>query len=511
MKAPLFDYEPPRGAGLLVHPTSLPSNTGIGNLGHSAKELIDFISEAGFSYWQVCPLGPTGYRDSPYQCFSAFAGNPYLIDLVPLQAHKLLSKKDLDRLQKLPHNTVDYGTLFELFWALLEKVYKNFAQSPASLEEVYGSFESFKEKKKSWLFPYACFRALKNHFKAEPFKIWPQELRSFSDAKRSPLVNTLAGSIDAHQFYQYLFFAQWKILKAYAHEKNITIIGDIPIFVAEDSADVWANPKIFDLNKDGTIRTQAGVPPDYFSEDGQLWGNPLYDWGALKKDGYAWWVERLRASFQLYDVIRLDHFRGFDTYWSVDAKAKTARKGAWLKGPGIDFFKKVKQALPQSKFIAEDLGDLTQGVEDLLEETGFSRMAILQFAFGSGPKNPYLPHNHKKQLVVYPGTHDNDTTLGWYNNLDAETKDHVRRYLQVSGDAIAWDIIRACYSSTANLVIIPIQNLLNLGNEARMNFPGKAEGNWQWRYTEDQLCKLTSSTQYLRDLTDLYGRLPAST
>jgi 4-alpha-glucanotransferase len=504
---PLFAQTIPRGAGVLLHPTSLPSTQGIGTLGDNARAFIDFLKASGFRYWQVCPLGATGFGDSPYQSFSAFAGNPYLIDTAMLCGLGHLSEKDCTPLRELPSEHVDFGLLYQAMWLVLAQAYANYKRDPRTTEEAYGSFQDFKTSQRAWLEPYSCFRAIKNHFKDKPYRAWPSEYRTFAQAKTSPLLRSLHDTIQAHQFYQYLFFAQWKHLKDYAHSKDISIIGDIPIFVSEDSADVWSNPEIFCLDNEGSPKIQAGVPPDYFSEDGQLWGNPLYNWSVLKQQNYAWWTDRLEANLNLYDIVRLDHFRGFDSYWAVPAGAQNARKGEWLPGPGIDLFKAIHKKMPQARLIAEDLGDITPAVRALIKETGLPGMAILQFAFGDGPDNSYLPHNHIHNQVVYPGTHDNDTTLGWYRSLDQNTGDHVRRYLRINGETIAWDFIRTCYESTANLVVIPLQDLLNLGSEARMNYPGKTDGNWTWRYSESSLQALSNkSSAYLRELALLHGR-----
>lgn len=504
---PLFKESIQRGVGVLLHPTSLPSSQGIGTLGKNAKAFVDFLSESGFRYWQVCPLGPTGYGDSPYQCFSAFAGNPYLVDTEELIALNLLTKEDCATLRELPAEQIDFGGIYHTLWPALLKSYENFKKHPALTEEAYGSFHVFKESEHTWLYPYSCFRAIKRHFEDRPYRSWPSKYSSFSQIKDSRILKELEDTINAHQFYQYLFFGQWRTLKEYAHSKGVLIIGDIPIFVSEDSADIWTNPEIFSLNKNGIPTHQAGVPPDYFSEDGQLWGNPLYNWAELKKQNYVWWVNRLKANFNLFDIIRLDHFRGFDSYWAVPFGAETARKGEWLPGPGLELFKAIHKAIPKALLIAEDLGEITSSVRTLMKETGLPGMAILQFAFGSGPENSYLPHNHIHNQVVYPGTHDNDTTLGWYRSLDKDTGDHVRRYLRISGENITWDFIRACYESTANLAIIPLQDLLSLGSESRMNYPGSADGNWTWRYNESELNTLRKkSSGYLKELSLLHGR-----
>lgn len=496
-----------RSCGVLLHPSSLPSECGIGNLGASARRFIDFLSAAGFHYWQVCPFGPTGYGDSPYQCFSAFAGNPYFIDWQVLLDNEILHPSDLDELRRLPHDRVDYGWLYQAFYPVARKAYERYRASGFPTFNGYVSFADFKENR-PWLRPYAVFRALKDRFNGLPWQKWPPRYRNYVEFLKLPPDSDLEAAAEAHFFYQYLFFNQWRQLRAYAAGKNIRIIGDIPIFVAIDSADVWSCPAIFDLRRDGNPRAVAGVPPDYFSPTGQLWGNPLFRWDVLKDEGYQWWLDRLKANFELYDVIRLDHFRGFHNYWAIPYGRQDAVKGKWLPGPGMDFFDAVMKAFPNAPLMAEDLGELIPEVYELRDACGFPGMAILQFAFGSGSANKFLPHNHQAHSVVYTGTHDNDTSLGWYQKASPETQDHFRRYLRVPGDAPQWDLIRAAYESVANLAIIPLQDLLDLGSEARMNHPGEPSGNWQWRCFAKQLDKLEeTNADYLYSLADLYGRL----
>jgi 4-alpha-glucanotransferase len=505
--APLFNWLTERSAGVLVHPTSLPSPGGIGVFDDAALALLDFFAQAGIRAWQLCPLGPTGYGDSPYQCFSSFAGNPYLIDPAALVRAGLLAPADLEPLLALDSRRVDFGALFRLKLPLLLRAHEAWRRDPAR-ELPYGEFAAFRAKHASWLAGYALFSVLKDYFHGQPWWEWPAEVRSLSAAKDSALAARLAPRVEACEFVQYLFFGQWAAIRARAASLGITIIGDAPIFAALDSADVWSNPHLFQLDP-MTLRPTAvaGVPPDYFSADGQLWGNPLYDWPAHAADGYRWWLDRLRVNFDLYDVIRIDHFRGFDTYWSIPAGAPNARTGKWREGPGLGFFQALHAAMPEAKLIAEDLGELLPSVIKLREATGLPGMAILQFAFGGGADNLYLPHNHRANSVVYPGTHDNDTALGWYDSLAEGARDHVRRYLRVSGREIGWDFVRAAYASVCNLAIIPLQDLLTLGSEARLNTPGTAQGNWTWRYQADQLRSLRDGgSGYLRELAELYGR-----
>ncbi|MBC2607593.1 4-alpha-glucanotransferase [Pelagicoccus albus] len=507
MKDPLFNWLDHRAAGVLLHPTSLPGEYGIGTLNEHAYRFIDFLTAGGFKYWQLCPLGPTGFGDSPYQSFSSFAGNPYLISLNALEGLHLLDSAILEELKILPNSFVDYGGLFNAKWPVLDAVYEAFVQGNKKIRP-YGPFASFKKKHADWLEPYAYFQAFKAHFDGKPWYQWPKEFRSFSEAKDSPLLKELERKIDAEMFFQYLFEGQWQALKSYSNKKGVEIIGDIPIFVALDSADVWQNPQYFQLDPETYLPTAvAGCPPDYFSEDGQLWGNPLYDWDALAKYGNSWWIKRLKRCFQLYDVVRVDHFRGFDSYWSIPYGSETARFGEWKKGPGLDFFKSIKKKIKDCKLIAEDLGDLTDDVRALRRDSGLPGMSILQFAFGGDGDNFYLPHNLQADSVLYPGTHDNNTSLGWFESASDRERTHVQRYLGVDGNVIGWDLIRASYKAVSKLAIIPMQDIMSLGSEARFNTPGRAQGNWSWRYTPGQLAQLQGgTTSYLKELSDLYYR-----
>jgi 4-alpha-glucanotransferase len=504
----LFNWLSSRSAGVLLHPTSLPGDQGIGTLDGAAVQFLDFLKAAGMSWWQVCPLGPTGYGDSPYQCFSAFAGNPYLIDLKELVERELLGADDLLPLAMTGSAEVDFGAVYEAKWPLLRRAYDRFKGEGYP---VFGdiTFAQFKAEQASWLDPYATFRALKDSFGGRAWWEWPAEARSFG-ALGAALRGRLSEDAAAHQFYQYVFFAQWARVRAEAATRGIGIIGDIPIFVAADSADAWAEPGLFELGRDGRPAAVAGVPPDYFSADGQLWGNPLYRWDVHAADGYSWWKRRLAASFTVCDLIRIDHFRGFDAYWRIPLPAKNARTGTWVPGPGIDFFRKMKETFPDARIIAEDLGLLTPSVEKLLADTGLPGMAVLQFAFGGDAKNPYLPHNLKPNGVIYPGTHDNDTTLGWYGLADEKTRDHARRYLRVGGKEIGWDFIRASYEAVSRIAVVPMQDLLSLGSEARLNSPGVPQGNWRWRLGMADIEKLTTggTAAYLAELASLAGRLP---
>ena len=503
----LFNWLESRAAGVLLHPTCLPGDQGIGTLGQAGR-FLDFLQAAGMTAWQICPLGPTGYGDSPYQCFSAFAGNPYLIDLRDLVARGLLTAAELAPLGALDSSRVDFGALYQLKPPLLQRAWERYRQSGAPPHDGE-SFADFKAAQAGWLDAYAFYRALKDLHGGRPWVEWPGSARHYAAAVKSPFRRQLAAAVEAHQFNQYVFSVQWRRVRAAAAQRGISLIGDVPIFVAADSADVWSRPDLFELDAATGLPTAvAGVPPDYFSADGQLWGNPLYRWERHASDGYAWWQERLRSSFALYDIVRIDHFRGFDQYWRIPFPAQTARRGQWMPGPGLKFFQAVHAAFPQARIIAEDLGDLTPSAYQLRDDSGLPGMAVLQFAFGGDAKNLYLPHNLVANGVIYPGTHDNDTSLGWYAAADEKARDHARRYLRVTGREIGWDFIRAAYGAVSRLAVIPLQDILSLGSEARFNTPGRPQGNWQWRVSGPQLEALFGGTAaYLRDLGELSGRV----
>ena len=504
--APLFNWLKTRGAGVLLHPTCLPGTQGCGVFDDHAVRFLDFLKAAGMKYWQVCPLGPTGYGDSPYQCFSAFAGNPYLVDLAALIPAGLLAANDLAELATLSPDRTDYGAIYRLKPRLLQSAYAQFKKTHPVLP--YGDFTAFCQTHAHWLDAYAYFRALKDHFNGVAWWEWPAETRDCRRAAKSPLRAQLADAIAAYQFGQYLFFGQWARLRAEARERDIEIIGDLPIFVARDSADAWSNPALFELDPRTLLPLAvAGVPPDYFSADGQLWGNPLYRWEAHRADGYAWWLARMRASFELCDIVRIDHFRGFDSYWRIPVPAETARVGAWVPGPGLDLFRAFRTAFPAGRIIAEDLGILTDSVTQLREDSGLPGMLVLHFAWAGDATNSYLPHNATPNSVIYPGTHDNDTTTGWYRSASEVERDHVRRYLRVAGDDVAWDFIRASYACVSRLAVISLQDIFALGADARFNTPAQAEGNWQWRCRTAALEKsFGATTDYLRALAQLYSR-----
>lgn len=489
-----------RASGILLHPTSLPGRYGIGSIGAPARAWLDFLAAAGQRYWQVLPLGPTGFGDSPYQCFSAFAGNPLLIDLDDLVARGWLPEAALADVS-FPTDRVDYGAVIPFKRRCLHLAYEGFRASAQAAERA--AFAAFCREEAHWLDDFALFMALKEHFGRAWYE-WPEDVRLRREDALRRYRQRLSEQIEEHRFIQWTFFRQWDALKRYARERAVSIIGDIPIFVAYDSADVWAHPNLFHLDEQGRPTVVAGVPPDYFSPTGQLWGNPLYRWDVLAREGYRWWIERFRAVLRLVDLVRLDHFRGFEAYWEIPAGMPTAEVGRWVKGPGDDLFQALQAAIGDVPVIAEDLGFITPEVEALRERWGFPGMKVLQFAF-SGPDNPYLPHNYEgANWVVYTGTHDNDTTVGWFKTLDEKTRRFVLTYLARDGQDIAWDMMRLAWQSVAVLAIAPLQDVLRLGSEARMNTPGRAGGNWAWRVQEGALTEELART--LAEMSYTYGR-----
>ena len=494
----------PRSSGILLHPSSLYGKYGIGTLGNSAIEFIDFLDRSNQKLWQVFPLGPTGYGDSPYQCFSAFAGNSYLIDLENLINLGLLETADADKAELgSDPESIDYGLLYKNKLPLLRKAYENYKK--ADNEQMKFEIEIFKSENSFWLEDYSLFISLKYYFKGQEWSKWDEDILLRKESALKKYKKLLKDDIEYNNFVQYLFFNQWAKIKGYANSKGISIIGDIPIFVAFDSADAWANPEIFLFDKERKPIDVAGVPPDYFSETGQLWGNPLFDWEKLKEGGYKWWIERVRANLKTADIIRIDHFRGFESYWAVPAGEKTAIIGEWRKGPGIDFFKSIKAALGDLPIIAEDLGNLTNEVVELRNETGFPGMKILQFAFDSDEENDYLTHSYDHNCVVYTGTHDNDTITGWYSKASEHDKEYVRDYFDIYTDnEIHWRFIKAAWRSVANMALAPMQDFFGLDSEARMNIPGVADGNWKWRMKEEALTTVLSDE--IKRITKLYGR-----
>jgi len=474
-----------RASGILLHPTSLPSRYGIGDIGPQAHAWIDILAACGSKLWQTLPLGPTGYGDSPYQCLSAFAGNPYLVSPDMMLADGLINANDLANIPTFPEDRVDYGAMIALKIRLLNQAFDRFqAQGPESLKN---AFADFMTNESHWLDDFALFMAIKESQGGKPWSEWPASLRTRVTKALNEFKETHTRDIERHAFWQYLFFSQWEELRTHARQNNIEIIGDIPIFVAHDSADVWANPELFFLTEAGQPTVVAGVPPDYFSPTGQRWGNPIYRWDIHRQDGYSWWLKRLRAVLATVDIVRLDHFRGYAGYWEVPASEETAVHGRWVPAPGIDFFEHVQQALGELPIIAEDLGEITPDVVELRDRFQLPGMKILVFAFSGDGNHGFLPHNYPVNSVVYTSTHDNDTVHGWYQISDEKTRDFARQYLACDGSDIAWDLIRAAWSSTAIIAVATMQDVLSFGNEARMNRPGEAGGNWCWRMTEDDL------------------------
>lgn len=494
---------------MFLHVSSLPSPYGVGNIGSAADSFMEFLHGSGFSYWQICPLGPTGYGDSPYQSFSAFAGNIYFIDYTQLCEAGLLHWNELDALRNLPDDRCDFGAIYGIIPDLMRRAYARFKSGEGVSLDFPQRFEDFCKDNAHWLDAYALYMALKREFGGVSWTDWKPEFRDFKKAVSQKLSDKAADEAMSVKFGQWVFFSQYALFKEKANAKGIGIFGDLPIFLAQDSADVWANPSIFELNRDGTPKNVAGVGPDYFSAEGQLWGNPLYDWNGAKDEVYEFWRRRIEASCGMYDVIRFDHFRGFADYWSIPAESGDARKGVWKKGPGTDFFNFLRKHFPEQKFVAEDLGLLSDAAVDLRDALDIPAMAVLQFAFGSDSSNAYLPHNVRRESVYYTGTHDNNTARGWYDSSPECERDIFRRYFRVSGDAVNWDMIHAVLISVARMAVFPMQDILGLGQECRMNTPGKPDGNWAWRMTEGQLAEISRNNgEYLKSVIALSGRAP---
>lgn len=490
-----------RRSGILLHPTSLPGPDGIGSFGSEARHFVDFLQRAGQTLWQILPLGPAGHGNSPYSCYSAFAGNPLLIDLETLCAAGDCAPSDLNPLHS--GTRIDYEQVAEYKLPLLHRAARRFLDGDdTSRKQEFWHFcdSTF------WLHDYALFMAAKDHCKGKPWHRWPRPLAQRSPEAVHHYSEKLGAAVGEHKYIQWQFYRQWQALRSYAHQKGIQIIGDAPIFVAHDSADVWCNQHLFQLDETGKPLCVAGVPPDYFSKTGQRWGNPLYKWERLKEDGYGWWIARLKNDLGLYDQVRIDHFRGFEAFWEIPASHKTAVKGSWRKCPGEDFFERIKESLGRLPIIAEDLGVITPEVESLRDRFGFPGMKILQFAFEGGAGNLYLPHNYIPNSIVYTGTHDNDTTLGWFSALSAEQQERVALYLNCNcrGDEVVTAMIRGALGSVARYAIVPLQDLLRLDSTARMNIPGSPSGNWGWRYTYGMLNE--NSAEELLYFTRMYGR-----
>jgi len=495
-----------RSSGILLHPTSLPGPYGIGDIGSRAHRWVEFLSGAGCGLWQVLPIGPTGYGDSPYQCFSSFAGNPLLISPDALLKDDLLHPDDLYDRPCFPENRVEFGEVIPWKAGVLDRSFIRY-QHTQSLQ-LNTEMEEFQVQNTGWLDDFALFMALKEAHGGAPWHTWEKPLRERQPEALSKVRKQHAVDIQRQIYRQFLFYRQWAKLKCLAHEKNIQIIGDIPIFVAHDSADVWSNPHLFHLDATGMPTFVAGVPPDYFAPTGQLWGNPLYRWDVHAATGYKWWLERIKATLDMVDIIRIDHFRGFAGYWEVPGNAKTAEIGRWVPGPGKDFFRSIRQSLGDLPIIAEDLGVITPDVVELRDTFDLPGMRIFQFAFDSDPEDPFLPHNYPVNCVVYTGTHDNDTVRGWYERVPEKDKAFYRRYLDRDGSIVSWDMIRGVWSSVAVFGLAPMQDFLNLGNEARMNYPGNPSGNWMWRMsTNTQTPELQAK---IKELNYLYSRMNTS-
>lgn len=497
-----------RSAGILLHPTSLPGKYGIGDLGNEAYSFIDFLVEAGQSLWQVFPLGPTGYGDSPYQCFSAFAGNPLLVSPDKLKEYGFLSEEELKDYPKSDPKKVDFGNVIEYKKKILRAAFINFKKNSNGLDKNY---KYFCNENKEWLDDFALFIACKDAHKGAVWSEWEKGLINREETAIKEWSNKLSDDIFYHKFVQFVFFKQWKELKEYTNEKGIKVIGDMPIFIAYDSADLWANKELFTVDENGKLTFVAGVPPDYFSETGQLWGNPLYKWDEMEKDEFHWWRKRFTSLLEFVDIIRIDHFRGFEAYWKIPGDAETAINGKWVKAPGDKLFEIVQKYLGDIPILAEDLGVITPPVEALRDQFGFPGMKVLQFAFGTGMERKFLPHNFIPNCVVYTGTHDNDTTKAYFEkekkNKENDIYEHAQKYLNYSGKDILSELIRTAYASVANFVIIPMQDIMNLGGEARMNFPSTlGGGNWAWRFTWDQLSE--EITKRYKELSILYERPP---
>lgn len=497
-------------AGILAHPTSFPGPYGIGDLGPGAYHFIDFLEKSGMNLWQVLPIGHTGFGDSPYQPFSSFAGQPLIISIDHLRELGLLWDSDFYDMPAWNPVDADYGTVIEFKTRLFKLAYERFLDPAiedalSTKKEHQEEYAAFLEEN-TWLSDYSLFMAGKDYHNGMPWYMWEDNLKNPTAKQKEAWTAKLEKEIGYYNFLQFLFHRDWLALKEYANEKGIKIVGDIPIFVAWDSVDVWCNKSLFKLDSKGYPTVVSGVPPDYFSETGQRWGNPLYKWANHKRTGYQWWIDRLKHQLKLADFIRIDHFRGFDEYWSIPYDEETAINGKWEKAPGVHFFTALEEALGTNMpIIAEDLGEITPSVTALREQFGLPGMKILQFAFENTQENAFLPHNYTRNCVCYTGTHDNDTSIGWYHHTSEAAKDKFRRYYSTDGSNPNWTLIRGCFSSVANMAIVPMQDVLGLDSWARMNKPGVGEGNWSWRFTENELRDDIAAR--LHEIAELFGRL----
>lgn len=490
-----------RGSGVLMHITSLPGEYGIGTLGRHSEQFVQFLKKAGQKYWQILPVGPTGYGNSPYQAFSAFAGNPFLIDIERLVRDGYLTMEQVDKFDfSNDEERVDYDKIIKQKIQLLRLAYEGFV-----FHEGFVKLENFT-KKNDWVADYSIFMALKGHYNDQAWQNWQVGHKLRKAEAMEKFKNSNMKEINFWIFVQMIFYDQWNRLKKYANSKGIEIIGDMPIYVSSDSSDTWSHPELFYFDEDGSSLAVAGCPPDAFSDTGQLWGNPLYDWKENEKTDFEWWIKRMKSSMELYDIIRIDHFRGFEAYWEIPAKDETAENGKWVKGPGMKLFRAINKAIPDIKIIAEDLGFLTDEVIKLREDSGYPGMKVLQFAFDSREESDYLPHNYSSHCIVYTGTHDNDTVMGWFENAASEDVEMAKEYLALTKEeGFNWGYIRGAWSSVAEIAIAPMQDFLGLGSEHRMNIPSTIGGNWEWRVKEEDLS--TSLAKRMRDLTKIYGRL----
>lgn len=491
-----------RSSAILLHPTSLPGKQGIGTLGKEAYKFIDFLIQAGQKLWQICPIGPTGYGDSPYASFSAFAGNPFLIDLEDLIEKSYLEESDIEFLKDFSNEKVEYEKVYNTKFNILKKAYEKCKKSKDDIFQE--KFENFINNNNYWIEDYAMFMAIKHHFSGKSWEEWDDDIRLREKDAMEKYSMILKDEIDFLKFVQYIFFDQWNRLKTYANNNFIQIIGDIPIYVAMDSSDAWANPEVFLFNEDRKPIAVAGVPPDYFSATGQLWGNPLYNWEYMEKEGFSWWLNRIKLNREIADILRFDHFRGFAAYWAVPAKDNTAINGVWEQAKGYELFEKIVETYGDINMIAEDLGTITPDVLKLRDDFSFPGMKILQFAFDTEEGNNALPHEYIQNTTVYTGSHDNDTIKGWFDNASVKDKEYAKKYINSDGKDIVWDLIRAAWASVSVIAVTNLQDILELGSEARMNTPGTLGGNWEWRYKDGDLTQ--ELVDKLKKITEIYMR-----
>lgn len=500
----------PRYGGILLHPTSLPGDFGSGDFGPEVFRFIDLLVKANLQIWQILPLGPTGYGNSPYQSLSTYAGNPLLISPQKLEVLDLVDLDDI-KIPNFPMKRIDFRRVIPFKWKILKIAFNNLNESRRSFSGLKNQFIIFKGNHYSWLDDYSIFMSIRDDNNLKSWIEWDTPLKLGDNIALQEYREKNKDHIEFHKFVQFLFFTQWEEVKLYAQQRKIKILGDLPIFVSMDSSDVWSNPEFFYLDNKGKLIYVAGVPPDYFSDTGQRWGNPIYRWDLLKNENYKWWIQRIKHTLKLVDILRIDHFRGFEAFWRIPANELTAESGEWILGPGYEFFNKLKQSLGENlPIIAENLGYITPTAEELLEKTGFPGMNVLQFAFIEEEKklrtnNPHLPHNFSPNTVVYTGTHDNSTTLSWFKNLSKKNQKFLLEYLKSEGKDIVGDMIRLAWSSVANISIIPFQDLLRLGDESRMNKPGSLEGNWEWRFTWSQVSERRVGE--IATLSKIFGRM----